>query len=110
MLLFSDRFTTPAWQFAGKIPGGYPLIGGVLLTFGVLMVVAMVLNRPHHTARRDGLIIGGMTFVGLWWALLGAMFLYTACVDRTANPMGVVVWWLVASIYWTWSHFESRRL
>lgn len=112
MALFSERFTSRSWRFAGGIPGGYTTWSGVLLTAGVLMLAAMWANHFHfhHEINRTALLIAGMTLVGLWWFLLGALFLATAVIDPLANPLGAVVWWTVGSIYGIWAFYERRHL
>ena len=39
---FDERFTSPAWRFAGGFPGGYAMWGGSLIVFGIFMQLTMV--------------------------------------------------------------------
>lgn len=110
--LFSDRFTSRSWRFAGAVPGGYTLWSGVLLACGALMLAALLVNK-YRSPRQDrlaGLLITGMWICGLWWFIMGGSFFATAIIDPLANPLGAVVWWIVCAFYWTWVWYESRRL
>lgn len=110
--LFNDRFTSRSWRFAGGMPGGYTTWSGVLLACGVLMFAALVTGRftTRRRANREALLIAGMFLVGVWWFLLGGMFLVTALIDPLANPLGVTAWWLICAIYWTWAWYERQRV
>lgn len=108
--LFSERFTQPAWRFAGGMPGGYAMWSGVLLVCGVLMLAAMIADQIKQRDQAAILLISGMAITGLWWFTLGVLFLITAIRDPLANPMGVVAWWLICSFYWSYSWYERRRL
>lgn len=106
MTLFDDRFTARSWRFGAYMPGGYQMWGGLLLSCGALMIVALMISNRRARA----MYFGGLILVGLWWVLLGLVFLYTACVDPLANPLGVVVWTPLGILYWLWAWYERRRL
>lgn len=106
ILFFNDRFTSHSWRFAGGIPGGYPAWAGVLLVCGAVMLACLIGDRG---ARRHGALLTAMTLTGLWWFILGGLFLFTAIVDALANPLGVVAWWTICAFYWIFVHYELRQ-
>jgi hypothetical protein len=102
---FSDRFTSRAWRFAAGVP--YSVWAGILLMCGAVMLGALLL--PPRGPKREAVLLVGMALSGLWWFVLGAVFLYTAIVDPLANPLGVVAWWTIGSCYAIWCWYERRR-
>jgi hypothetical protein len=103
--LFNDRFTSPAWRFAGGIPGGYQLWAGALLVCGAVMLASLV---GQGGPRRDGMLLAGMALAGLWWFILGGMF-FTASIVARGNPLGAVAWWIICGFYWIWVFYERKR-
>lgn len=109
ILAFSQRFTTSAWRFAFGVPGGYLVWGWLLVGLGAIMLYCL---RKRQTvlapSRCNAAYLSGLMFVGLWWALLGAVFLVTAIRDPMANPLGVVVWTPIGLFYWWWAWNLSK--
>lgn len=99
IIFLPERFTASAWKFAFAMPGGYATWGGALLVIGSVMAVAVA----WHTRRGYYLYIAGLILVGLWWFVLGAMFLGVSLMDRLANPIGGLGWTPIAFFHWYWA-------
>jgi hypothetical protein len=108
--LLNERFTSHSWRFAGGMPGGYPVWGGVLLVLGAAMVVTLALRHVYSSRRLTGLFIGALAGIGVWWIALGGLFFYTALQDPLANPLGAVVWLWIGGLYFCWGHYERQGL
>lgn len=105
ILLFNDRFTSPAWRVAAAAPGGYNLWGGVLLVCGVVMLARMLLP----TVLNDKLYFVCLAAVAMWWVILGSLSLIAA-VHSHANPLGAVVWPWIGAWYWNAARYQRQRL
>lgn len=104
ILVFPHRFTSSGWRFAFGIPGGYLIWGWILVGLSAVMLWCLhkrrtvALPQPGAAA-----FLSGLVFVGVWWVLLGAVFLITAARDGLANPLGTVVWPPIGFFYWWWA-------
>lgn len=108
--LLNERFTSASWRFAGGMPGGYPMWGGVLTVLGAAMIVSLIVEHFYRSQRATIAFVAALIFVGAWWMLLGGLFLYTASTDHLANPLGGVVWTWLGALHFIWAWYERERL
>jgi hypothetical protein len=108
--VFNERFTSRSWRFAAGIPGGYNIWAGILLVLGAAMLISLTVEHLHIYQQGIVAFITATIGVGLWWVLLGLMFLITAIRDDLANPLGGVVWLWLGALHLIWAFYERRRL
>lgn len=107
--MLNERFTSRSWRFASGIPGGYSLWGGVLIVLGVAMIAALIAAQFRIAPRGIAAAYVAAILNGVWWVMLGGVFIYVSLTDPLANPLGGVAWTWIGLLYWTWAWFERRR-
>lgn len=107
MVVFADRFTSPAWRYAADIPGGYLTWATILIIMGLVMCAA--LTSRSRRQQPEPAYMAGLILIGLWWLVLSGVFAWTAIQDPHANPLGAPVWAGVGIHYWMCAAFEVRN-